>query len=59
MCCDYGFRTGAGRMYQDKYGQIPKSAWHLVGAARKGTGGCCGLDMMLLELLELQGLSPL
>jgi hypothetical protein len=37
MCCDYGFRTGAGRMYQAKYGQIPKNAWHLV---RRGPRGC-------------------
>lgn len=30
MCCDYGFRSNAGRLYQEGYGQIPKSAWGLV-----------------------------
>ncbi|KIZ00464.1 Alternative oxidase 4, chloroplastic/chromoplastic [Monoraphidium neglectum] len=23
MCCDYGFRAGAGRLYQDRYGEVP------------------------------------
>lgn len=30
MCCDYGFRSNSGRMYQQGYGQIPKSAWSLA-----------------------------
>ncbi len=37
MCCDYGFRSGAARMYQAKYGQIPKNAWHLVGVLQTGS----------------------
>lgn len=28
-CCDFGFRTGKGRMYSDDYGTIPKSALEL------------------------------
>lgn len=23
MCCDYGFRAGAGRLYQEDYGEVP------------------------------------
>eukprot|EP00803_Ostreobium_quekettii_P005253 evm.model.scf_13EXC.9 EVM.evm.TU.scf_13EXC.9 scf_13EXC:133518-136722(-) len=30
MCCDYGFRSGTGRMYQDGYRAVPKSAWDLA-----------------------------
>jgi ubiquinol oxidase len=30
MCCDYGFRSNSGRLYQQGYGQIPDSAWTLV-----------------------------
>jgi hypothetical protein len=30
MCCDYGFRSGQGRLYQAGYGQIPASAWELA-----------------------------
>lgn len=30
MCADYGFRSGAGRLYQDKYGEVPKSIVDLV-----------------------------
>lgn len=30
MCCDYGFRSNSGRMYQEGYGQIPDSAFKLV-----------------------------
>lgn len=29
MCCDYGFRSGTGRMYQDRFGEIPMNAWEL------------------------------
>lgn len=29
MCCDYGFRSGTGRMYQDGFGEIPMNAWEL------------------------------
>lgn len=29
MPADYGFRSGAGRLYQKDYGTIPTSAWHL------------------------------
>jgi len=30
MCCDYGFRSGFGRLYQGGDGEIPKSAIALV-----------------------------
>ncbi len=30
MCCDYGFRSGFGRLYQGGDGEIPKSALALV-----------------------------
>ncbi|GMH39800.1 hypothetical protein BSKO_07698 [Bryopsis sp. KO-2023] len=30
MCCDYGFRSGVGRMYQDRYGEIPDNVWGLA-----------------------------
>ncbi|KAL6765909.1 plastid terminal oxidase [Haematococcus lacustris] len=30
MPVDYGFRAGAGRLYQDHYGEIPKSVWELA-----------------------------
>jgi ubiquinol oxidase len=29
-CCDFGFRTGKGRLYSDDFGQIPKSALGLA-----------------------------
>ena len=30
MCCDYGFRSGFGRLYQGGDGEIPKNALALV-----------------------------
>jgi ubiquinol oxidase len=30
MCCDYGFRSGFGRLYQGGDGEIPKNAFALV-----------------------------
>lgn len=30
MCCDYGFRTGVGRVYSDAAGKIPRNAWRLA-----------------------------
>lgn len=30
MCADYGFRSGAGRLYQEGYGEVPKNVWQLV-----------------------------
>jgi ubiquinol oxidase len=33
MCADYGFRSGAGRLYMDHYGETPGSVWDLVRAA--------------------------
>uniref|UniRef100_A0A383VUK8 Ubiquinol oxidase n=1 Tax=Tetradesmus obliquus TaxID=3088 RepID=A0A383VUK8_TETOB len=32
MCCDYGFRSNSGRLYQEGYGKIPHSMWHLAWA---------------------------
>ena len=32
MCCDYGFRSGFGRLYQGGDGEIPKNAFSLVRA---------------------------
>lgn len=34
MCADYGFRSGAGRLYQDHYGEVPKGVWQLVSYSR-------------------------
>lgn len=43
MCCDYGFRTGSGRLYQDAYGEVPDNVFAMVGAcARRATvAGLC------------------
>ena len=30
MCCDYGFRSGFGRLYQGGDGEIPKNFLQLV-----------------------------
>ncbi|GFR41184.1 hypothetical protein Agub_g1853, partial [Astrephomene gubernaculifera] len=30
MCADYGFRSGAGRLYQEGYGEVPKDVWQLA-----------------------------
>ncbi|EFJ52002.1 hypothetical protein VOLCADRAFT_79367 [Volvox carteri f. nagariensis] len=30
MCADYGFRSGAGRLYQESYGEVPKDVWQLA-----------------------------
>lgn len=30
LCADYGFRSGSGRLYQEDYGEVPKSAGELV-----------------------------
>ncbi|GIL72790.1 hypothetical protein Vretimale_4432 [Volvox reticuliferus] len=30
MCADYGFRSGAGRLYQEGYGEVPKDVWELA-----------------------------
>lgn len=30
MCCDYGFRAGAGRLYQEKYGEVPGNVVEMV-----------------------------
>ena len=30
MCCDYGFRSGFGRLYQGEDGEIPKNIFQLV-----------------------------
>ena len=45
MCCDYGFRSGFGRLYQGGDGEIPKNAFALV-RARLGSAahGCCMLS---------------
>lgn len=33
MCCDYGFRAGAGRLYQENYGEVPGNVFEMVGGA--------------------------
>ena len=33
MCCDYGFRSGFGRLYQGGDGEIPKNLFALVSRA--------------------------
>lgn len=30
MPADYGFRSGTGRLYEDGYGEVPKSVWELA-----------------------------
>lgn len=30
MCCDYGFRSGVGRLYQGSTGEVPKNFFALV-----------------------------
>ena len=39
MCADYGFRSGAGRLYQEHYGETPKGVLDLVGQS-VGVGQC-------------------
>lgn len=38
MACDYGFRAGAGRLYQDRYGEVPGGIVDMVGPAGGGGG---------------------
>ncbi len=38
MCCDYGFRSGFGRLYQGGDGEIPKSAFALVRSSLAAKG---------------------
>jgi hypothetical protein len=38
MVCDYGFRAGAGRLYQDRYGEVPGGILDMVGM--QGLVGC-------------------
>lgn len=33
MAADYGFRAGAGRLYEEHYGEVPSSVVQLVRAA--------------------------
>lgn len=35
LCADYGFRSGSGRLYQEDYGEVPKSAGELVSDRTK------------------------
>lgn len=30
QCCDYGFRTGSGRLYQEMYGEVPDNVFAMV-----------------------------
>lgn len=30
MCCDYGFRSGSGRLYEDHYGEVPNNVFKIV-----------------------------
>jgi hypothetical protein len=39
MCCDYGFRAGAGRLYQDNYGEVPQNVFRMVREGRSVV--CC------------------
>ena len=32
MCCDYGFRSGNMRLYQESYGSVPRGVFFLVSA---------------------------
>jgi hypothetical protein len=31
MACDYGFRSGSGRLYEEQYGEVPGGIFQLVG----------------------------
>jgi hypothetical protein len=35
MCCDYGFRTGSGRLYQDAYGEVPADVFTMVSTMQQ------------------------
>lgn len=30
MCCDFGFRTGSARLYQEQYGEVPGNIFQIV-----------------------------
>jgi hypothetical protein len=30
MCCDFGFRTGSARLYQEQYGEVPSNIFQIV-----------------------------
>lgn len=44
MCADYGFRSGAGRLYMDRYGETPGSVWDLVSGGVLGAQAWEGLS---------------
>ena len=41
MCCDYGFRSGFGRLYQGGDGEIPKNLFVLVHLTLMCCQPCC------------------
>lgn len=43
MCCDYGFRSGNMRLYQDNYGSVPRSVFVLVSLPYKFVTLLCKL----------------
>lgn len=43
MPADYGFRAGAGRLYQEHYGEVPKNVWELVSDHAAGWGNEMGV----------------
>lgn len=44
MCCDYGFRTGSGRLYQDMYGEVPDNVFAMVSGQVKPSGRQAGMQ---------------
>lgn len=46
MAMDYGFRSGAGRLYEEHYGEVPKSIFQLVGSVHLPAVGRirCSMD---------------
>lgn len=36
MAADFGFRSGAGRLYQDRYGEVPGSVVEMVRGWLRG-----------------------
>lgn len=51
MCCDYGFRSGVGRLYQGRTGEVPKNFFALVYTHCLPCVQHCGPCFMLCLLL--------
>lgn len=54
MCCDYGFRSGVGRLYQGSTGEVPKNFFALVRSFVLGVAFSPLLDGALQPLGALR-----